>query len=58
MLTREAELIEAIRTHETWVPNYADAYRRWRSTYNPWDDGNASRRVVDAVWGPVAGQAQ
>lgn len=58
VLTREADLVAAIRAHETWSANHADAYRRWRSTFNPWDDGNASHRVVDAVWGSRTGEAR
>jgi len=36
---------------------YADAYAAWRSEFNPWDDGRAATRAVDALLAHRPGSA-
>jgi CDP-glycerol glycerophosphotransferase len=33
------------------VAQYGDRYAAWSAKFNAWDDGHASQRVVDAVFG-------
>lgn len=51
LLTRESDLVAAIRGHQDLVARYAAAYAAWRARFNPHDDGRASARLVEAVYG-------
>jgi CDP-glycerol glycerophosphotransferase len=40
-------VIEAIADTATWTSQYTKRYAEFRRTYNAWDDGHASARVLD-----------
>ena len=45
------ELLAALDALDASRAEYAERYAAWRERYNCWEDGHASARVVDAVWG-------
>lgn len=47
--TSTDELIEDIRNHNDI--NYRDKYEAFSYKYNPWDDGNASKKVITELLG-------
>ncbi|GGQ21630.1 CDP-glycerol glycerophosphotransferase family protein [Streptosporangium pseudovulgare] len=51
LLTTAAEVIEALRTIDEVAAAHADRYERFRRTYAPRDDGKATGRLVDHVFG-------
>jgi CDP-glycerol glycerophosphotransferase (TagB/SpsB family) len=44
------EVVELLRTIDTWAPTFADRYAAWQKRFNHHDDGNASARAVDALF--------
>jgi len=54
-VTRDvAEVVRLLRTIDTWPQQYQDRYSAWVERYNVYDDGNASRRAVEALLGFAA----
>ena len=49
LLSTTDEVIKALADLPAAADRYADRYRRWREKFNPYDDGQASRRAVDAL---------
>ena len=47
-------VLEALRGLDASTPLYAGAYARWVERFGHLDDGHASARVVDAVFGAGA----
>lgn len=45
------DLTQALKSIEQVQEEYAERYRAWRDRFNPRDDGQASARVVDAIFG-------
>ena len=54
LLTTTDEVIEALRVLDQVQDRFQDRYRAWQQRFNPWDDGHAADRVVDAVLGRAA----
>lgn len=51
-VTREvSEVIRLIRTLDTWPAQWSQRYEAWQQRYNVLDDGRASARAVEALWG-------
>ena len=46
------ELIAALGDLERTARRYAARYRSFTAEFAPHDDGRASARVADAIWGP------
>jgi CDP-glycerol glycerophosphotransferase len=46
------DVIESLRDLDTIRTSYADRYRVFQARFCPFDDGHASRRVVERVFGP------
>lgn len=47
-----AQLVEkfvAADMNPNWSGEYAERYAAWREKFEPWDDGHAAERVVDAL---------
>ena len=51
VVTTSREVIDAVRRIDTLRSKYADRYDTFRATFAPKDDGKATRRVVDHVFG-------
>lgn len=45
------QVADQLRQLDTWPERYGDAYRAFRQTYCPHDDGRASERVLERVFG-------
>jgi CDP-glycerol glycerophosphotransferase (TagB/SpsB family) len=45
------EVVELLGSIDDWVPSFAARYDAWRRRFNHLDDGNASARAVDALFG-------
>jgi CDP-glycerol glycerophosphotransferase len=45
------EVIAAIKDSEAVLEDYEDAYTAWQRRFNPFDDGHAAERAVDALLG-------
>jgi CDP-glycerol glycerophosphotransferase len=52
LLDTTAQVVEAIRDIDAVVDEYAIAYERFRKDFLDLEDGEASARVVDAVFVP------
>jgi CDP-glycerol glycerophosphotransferase (TagB/SpsB family) len=52
VLRTQDEVVDALRAVPSLQKEYAERYERWRCKFNPRDDGKATSRVVDAVFGP------
>ncbi len=44
------EVVELLRTIDTWAPTFTDRYDAWQKRFNHHDDGHASDRAVDALF--------
>ncbi len=44
------EVVELLRSIDTWVPSYAERYDAWHDRFNHLDDGHAAARAVDALF--------
>ena len=55
LLSSSAEVAAALLDVEAATAPHRERYAAWVARYCPWDDGGASARVVDAVFGPAAG---
>ena len=51
VLKNTGEVIDALRDLDQLRTEYADRYAGWQQKYNPYDDGHASERAVDALLG-------
>ncbi|WP_233508098.1 CDP-glycerol glycerophosphotransferase family protein [Spongiactinospora gelatinilytica] len=51
VLTTSAQVIQAVKGIDGIAAEYADRYEAFRRTYAPRDDGKATRRLVDHVFG-------
>jgi CDP-glycerol glycerophosphotransferase len=49
ILRTSTELIHALQDIDTATATHTDAYTAYQQAYSPWDDGNATTRVVDAL---------
>jgi CDP-glycerol glycerophosphotransferase len=49
ILRTSAQLIEALQDVQAATAPHTDAYTAYQQAYSPWDDGNATTRVVDAL---------
>ena len=49
MLETTGEVIEALRSVDDVSAQFADRYAAWAARFDPWDDGRAAERVVDAL---------
>ena len=56
ILSTSDEVVARLADMPAMVAQYSDRYAAWNATFNAWDDGHASQRVVDAVFGPGAGE--
>ncbi len=56
ILSTSDEVVGRLADMPATVAEYSDRYAAWNATFNAWDDGHASQRVVDAVFGPGAGE--
>ncbi|MEU4545170.1 CDP-glycerol glycerophosphotransferase family protein [Nonomuraea dietziae] len=50
LLSKSAEVVEALRSIDTVAAAHADRYEAFRATYAPRDDGKATARVVDHIF--------
>jgi CDP-glycerol glycerophosphotransferase len=50
ILLSAPEVLEALTKLPKLSKDYAEKYRAWRDKFNPKDDGNATARVIKAVW--------
>lgn len=50
LITNQRDLVTAVRNLDAIRRQYASKYATWRSTFNPHDDGLASRRLVDELF--------
>ncbi len=55
LLSSSPEVAEALRDLEAATAPHRDRYAAWVARFCPWDDGGASARAVDAVFGRQAG---
>jgi CDP-glycerol glycerophosphotransferase len=53
VLDSSGAVLDALRELDGAAPRHADAYRRFLARFGHLDDGHASARVVDAVFGAV-----
>ena len=44
------EVIDLLRSIDTWVPTYAERYDAWHDRFNHLDDGHAAERAVEALF--------
>jgi len=44
------EVVDLLRSIDTWVPTYAERYDAWHDRFNHLDDGRAAARAVDALF--------
>jgi CDP-glycerol glycerophosphotransferase len=51
ILSTSEEVVALLSDMPGVVAQYRDRYVAWNAKFNAWDDGHASRRVVDAVFG-------
>ncbi|WP_084957511.1 CDP-glycerol glycerophosphotransferase family protein [Thermoactinospora rubra] len=51
VLSTGAEVVAALRDIEAVAASHADRYEAFRATFAPRDDGKATARVVDHIWG-------
>ncbi len=51
ILSTSDEVVALLSDMPGVVAQYRDRYAAWNARFNAWDDGHASRRVVDAVFG-------
>jgi len=49
MLQTNDEVVRALSALPAVTAEYADRYAAWQARFNPWDDGHAAARVVDAL---------
>ncbi len=49
MLETTGEVLEALRSVDAVSARFADRYAAWAARFDPWDDGRAAERVVDAL---------
>ncbi len=47
------EVLDAVRAIEKDRDGYAERYRAWQEKYNPHDDGQSARRVIDRLFTAV-----
>ena len=52
LLRTPDEVADAIGRIDGIVPEYRERYAAFRERFCHWDDGHASRRVVDALFAP------
>jgi CDP-glycerol glycerophosphotransferase (TagB/SpsB family) len=45
------EDVDLLRTIDAWAPTFTDRYAAWQKRFNHHDDGHASARAVDALFG-------
>jgi CDP-glycerol glycerophosphotransferase len=45
------EVVDLLRTIDTWAPTFIDRHAAWHKRFNHHDDGHASARAVDALFG-------
>lgn len=45
-----AALLKLVETLPEWTADYASRYDAWRQRFNPHDDGNAAKRVVERLF--------
>jgi CDP-glycerol glycerophosphotransferase len=57
IVTTEDELLDTLGDLDRVQAEYADRFAAFCERFAPHDDGHASERVVDAVFGPVTGPA-
>ena len=50
LLTSTDEVIDALQSLDTVQQKYREPYAAWVERFNPWDDGHAADRVIDAVF--------
>lgn len=51
ILTTEKQVIETLGKLPATAKSFQNAYKNWQVKFNGLDDGQASRRVVNAIWG-------
>lgn len=51
LLSTSIEVSETLSKLPETAKSFQKAYKQWQLTFNLLEDGSASRRVVDAVWG-------
>jgi CDP-glycerol glycerophosphotransferase (TagB/SpsB family) len=44
------EVVDLLRSIDTWAPTYAERYDAWNKRFNHADDGHAAERAVDALF--------
>lgn len=44
------EVVDLVRTIDTWASTFADRYNAWQRRFNHLDDGHAAERAVDALF--------
>ena len=52
ILSTSDEVVAALADLPGVAAEYGQRYAAWRARFNAWEDGHASQRVVDAVFGP------
>ncbi|MGQ7295894.1 CDP-glycerol glycerophosphotransferase family protein [Quadrisphaera sp. KR29] len=50
LVARPEEVTELLLDLPSWTPHFTDRYRTFVEDFAPWDDGGASRRVVEALF--------
>jgi CDP-glycerol glycerophosphotransferase len=53
LIREEADLVDAVTNAERIRLEYSEQYVTMKERFCPWDDGKASRRVVDAVFADI-----
>jgi CDP-glycerol glycerophosphotransferase (TagB/SpsB family) len=49
VLSTQDEVADAVRSMGADTGRYADRYQAWLERFNPYDDGNVSKRVIDRL---------
>ena len=51
ILTTASQVIEILGKLPETAKTFQSAYKHWQKKFNEWDDGHASKRVANEVWG-------
>lgn len=49
LLTKQSEVVGALRSLDDIAGEYAERYENWRERFNPRDDGGSAKRVIDLL---------
>jgi CDP-glycerol glycerophosphotransferase len=50
VVRKPGQVIELLRSIESWTPTFDERYQAWATRFNHADDGHAAERATDALF--------